>query len=304
MEYTKHRITNDILEYFHNEQLTKYIPITENSDYKYRYSAGFEINPNLDVEFPPDITDLVRMHQLVRQRKAMTIMEFGVGYSTLIYADALMKNEEDFDKLPKDGIAKDLVANNRFEIHSTDSSKQWIKHFNKKLKTFPHLKKYIHLHYSELHVNTFKGQMCHFYDQLPDIVPDFIYLDGPCAGDVQGKMCGMSFKQLDRTVMAGDILRMEATLSPGAFILVDGRSNNARFLKNHFKRDWEYYNASQENVNSYINKLTNVNFEDWNDYDYTTFELVEYPLNYWNLKKLELCLGKVGIDKYLYPKSK
>jgi hypothetical protein len=290
MEYTKKRINTDILEYFHNEQLTKYVPCNENSDYKYRYSPGFEINPNLDTEFPPDITDLVRMHKLVRERKAMTILEFGIGYSTLVYADALMKNEADY-ATSKDPNKCYIVANNLHEIHSVDSSKKWIANFKKKLKLYPHLQKYIHLHYSEIHVGSFQGQMCHFYDELPDIVPDFIYLDGPSAGDVQGKFAGMTFKQLDRTVMSGDILRMESILSPGTFILVDGRSNNARFLRNNFKRNWEYYNCAQHK------ELRFQMFEDWNDYDYTTFELVEFPLNYWNLKKLQVCLEDT--HKYL-----
>jgi len=299
MEYLKKEIDKDILEYFEREELTKYIPKNENYKCHYRYRAGFEINPKLDTdaEFPPDIPDLVRLHRLVRQRKAMTILEFGLGYSTLIYADALMKNETEFYNLQKDAVA-DLVASNKFEIHSVDSSKMWIANFKLKLKQHPKLKRFIHLHYSDVHINTFNGQMCHFYDTLPDIVPDFIYLDGPSAGDVQGKISGMSFKQLDRTVMSGDILRMESTLSPGTFILVDGRSNNARFLRNHFRRNWEYFSASELHSGVSSKPVAEYKFEDWNQSDYTTLELVEFPLSYWNLKKLELCLGN-NIKKYL-----
>jgi hypothetical protein len=293
MEYTDKSIDIDILKYFSDEGLTKYIPCHPNSDLKYRYQAGFEINPNLAIEFPPDIIDLVRMHKLVRQRKCLTIMEFGVGYSTLILADAMMKNQEDLKTMN----TCHLVWSNQFEVHSIDSSKKWIKNFKKKLKKFPHLIKFINLHYSELRTCTIRGEMGHVYERLPDIVPDFIYLDGPCPADVHGEVQGFTFKQLNRTVMAMDILKMEAALSPGTFILVDGRSNNARFLKNHFSRKWVYSHAIQ-NVWP-LNNGNNIQFEDWNEYDYTTFELIEFPLSFWNFKKLQLQLPNNRFQMYL-----
>jgi|TARA_Y100000031_G_scaffold146178_1_gene179673 predicted O-methyltransferase YrrM len=57
-----------------------------------------EINKNAPI--PPDLDDLVRLHKIIRKRKCRTILEFGVGYSTTIIADALKKNNEDWDKLP------------------------------------------------------------------------------------------------------------------------------------------------------------------------------------------------------------
>ena len=65
-------------------------------------------------------------------------------------------------------------------------------------------------------------------------MPDFIYLDGPSPKDVTGKIRGLSFQCDERTVMSGDLLLMESTFLPGVFILVDGRTNNARFLERHF----------------------------------------------------------------------
>ena len=295
MEYTNKLIDQEILNYFYLENLTQYITVKETTNYKYRYQAGFEVNPNLNIEFPPDITDLVRMHQLVRERKSLTVLEFGVGYSTLIYADAMMKNEKEMAEID----TCDLVWNNKFEVHSVDSSKRWIRHFKRKLKKFPHLKKYINLYYSELKMGTYRGQTCHYYTHVPDIIPDFIYLDGPCPDDVKGSVNGMTFKQQDRTVMAADILLMESVLSPGTFILVDGRSNNARFLKNNFKRKWEYNHETANVWPLAIEDIGVVKFEDWNDHDFTTFELVEFPLNYWNYKKIQLCCLPDSLEKYL-----
>jgi hypothetical protein len=34
---------------------------------------------------------------------------------------------------------------------------------------------------------------------------------------------------------------MESTFLPGTFILVDGRTNNVRFLSNNFQRNYEFF---------------------------------------------------------------
>lgn len=277
------------MNYFYKENLDRFIGCTDNIEYRYRYHAGFEIDQNLNVQYPPDIVDLVRMHQLVRKRRAMTVLEFGVGYSTLVYADAIKKNEKDFKELPEKKT-KYLVWQNQFEVHSIDASPKWISNFKRILTKHPDISNYIHLHTSKIHIGTFEGQICHYYDSIPDIVPDFIYLDGPSAGDVRGTLHGMSFKQLDRTVMAGDILKLESILHPGTFILVDGRKNNARFLANNFKRKWVIDDKERELQT--IVDIDWLEFEHWNEFDYTTMELTEFPTNFWNYKKILLTNGQ------------
>jgi hypothetical protein len=41
--------------------------------------------------------------------------------------------------------------------------------------------------------------------------------------------------------MICDVLKFENFLIPGTIILLDGRTANARFLKNNFQRNWKYY---------------------------------------------------------------
>lgn len=73
----------------------------------------------------------------------------------------------------------------------------------------------------------------------------------------------MTFQCDERTVMAADLLLMESILLPGTFILVDGRTNNARFLKNNFQRNFEM---------------------SWDkDGDVTSFELQEERLGKYNI---------------------
>lgn len=38
---------------------------------------------------PPDLVDLARLHRLIRARMSFTVLEFGIGYSTVMICDAL-----------------------------------------------------------------------------------------------------------------------------------------------------------------------------------------------------------------------
>ena len=126
-------------------------------------------------------------------------------------------------------------------------------------------------------MDTFNGRICHFYDKIPNVVPDFIYLDGPSPKDVKGSVNGLDFQLFDRTGISADTLLMESTFLPGTFILVDGRTNNARFLKNNFQRNFEYFHHIEEDVH--------------------TFELIEHPLGIYNRNSLVYCLGESHITK-------
>lgn len=214
-------------EYILSEGLNKLVPFFEDFIVK----ENSELTGDLNQPFPPQVADLVRLHKLVRERKSFTVLEFGVGYSTVILADALAKNENDWSTLsPKPNVRNNFM----FQLFSVDTSKDWIKKSQDNLPKY--LKDRVHFHFSEAEVGTFNGQLCHYYKQLPDIVPDFIYLDGPNPKDVKGNVRGLSFQPDERTVMAGDLLLMESTFLPGTFIIIDGRTNNARFLERNFNR--------------------------------------------------------------------
>ncbi len=248
--YEKHR------PYIESEGLDELVDFLENSGY--REGVFDAVSGKLDIPFPPQTDDLVRLHKLVRSRKCFTALEFGVGYSSIVLADALYKNQVEWEEL----TSKPPVRNRfMFQLFSVDTSRDWIESTRKRFP--PRLVDRVHFHYSEVEIGVYQGQLCHYYKNLPDIVPDFIYLDGPSAKDVKGSIRGLSFQCEERTVMSGDLLLMESTFLPGTFILVDGRTNNARFLERHFVRNYETR---------------------WDrEGDVTTFELVEERLGKYNL---------------------
>ena len=216
------------------------------------------VSGNLDIPRPPQTSDLVRLHALIRQRKPFTVLEFGLGYSTIIMSDALEKNQAEWESLS----GKPEIRNRfMFQLFVVDASESWIAHTKDR---FPeHLVSRVHFQQSNVEIGTFNGQLCHYYKNLPDIVPDFIYLDGPSPKDVQGQINGLSFQCDERTVMSGDLLLMEPIFLPGTFIIIDGRTNNARFLERNFSRN---YNTNWDKAE-----------------DITTFELVEERLGKYNL---------------------
>lgn len=242
--------------YIEEEGLDKLIDFNAHSDFSEK--AFDAVSGNLNIPFPPQSEDLVRIHKLIRSRKSFTALEFGLGYSTIIMADAMMKNEQEFNALNEKPELRNRFL---FQIFAVDADQEWINHAQEK---FPeHLKKHVHFHHSEISIGTFNERMCHFYDNLPDIVPDFIYLDGPSPKNVKGKINGMSFQCDERTVMSGDLLLMEPIFLPGTFILVDGRTNNVRFLAKNFQRNFDM-NWDKEG-------------------DVTTFELNEERLGKYNI---------------------
>ena len=91
-------------------------------------------------------------------------------------------------------------------------------------------------------MTTFNNRICTTYKKLPLCNPDFIYLDGPDQFNVKKDIKGISTRHKDMMPMVSDILKFEYFYTPGTIIVCDGRAANAKFLKDHFKRNWRYIN--------------------------------------------------------------
>lgn len=226
-------------------------------------STYYSVDPSSQAPFSAELDDLVRLHHLVISRKVTTILEFGVGKSSVIFDDALKINKKKHGKYVK----KNLRNSNPFECFSVDNNKKWISACKKIAKT-----KLVKFHYSNCTVSTFNGRICTYYDKLPNICPDLIYLDGPDQFSPKGHIRGVSTRNPDRLPMSADILAIEHFLLPGTLIVTDGRTANARFLLNNLQRKW-YYNYSEK-------------------YDQHYFELTENPLGIFNKRQIDYCLGK------------
>jgi len=223
------------------------------------------VNPQYDIPFIQEYGDLSRLHYLVRSRKVINVLEFGTGKSTVAIADALRKNGLQYSTLTK----KSIRRSDQYKLFSVDNSRHWIKEVKKILPN--NLSSYISFTYSKVIISEFQGRVASFYEKLPNVSPDLIYLDAPDQFHVHGNIRGITTAHSDRMPMSADILAIEHFLSPGTLIVVDGRTANARFLICNLQRNWSYL------------------FDSINDQHY--FELQEPPLGKHNRALLDHCLG-------------
>lgn len=192
------------------------------------------VDPDHKIPYPPELEDLARLHFLITSRKVITVLEFGVGHSTIAMAHALAVNQKQHAEF----VDANLRKSNPFEIHSVDDSRTWIDACQTRMPET--LKAYSHVYHCPSEVSDFNGRLCTYYHGVPNVCPDLIYLDVPHQFSPQGDLRGLSTRHADRMPMAADILTIEHFLLPGTLIVVDGRTANARFLRANLQRTWTY----------------------------------------------------------------
>ena len=169
-------------------------------------------------------------------------------------------------------IIKHLRRSNKFECHTIDNSKKYINIYKKNYKT-----NNLFFHYCVCNVSTYNGKICTFFDNIPNICPDFIYIDGPDQFSPRGDVRGLNTNHPDRVPMSADLLAIEHFLLPGTLIVLDGRTANARFLKSNFQRQWNHWHSQE--------------------FDQHFFELSEEPLGILNKNQIDFCLGTEFYDR-------
>lgn len=170
------------------------------------YAQLFDARP--PDAYPPVWSDLWFLYRLVRECKPKVLLEFGGGCSTLIYAQALADN-----------AAEGAPGH----LYSLDADEAWAGVTANSLPE--HLKPFCDITYSPALPVEFDGAPAWRFRDVPDVAPDFIYLDGPALTP-------------DRKV-AVDVLDLEPRFPKDFQLLVDGRSANCAFLEQHFKRRYE-----------------------------------------------------------------
>ena len=219
--------------------------------------------------YKAELEDLYRLFKMITLNKRTTILEFGCGWSSLIFSIALSELKKKFE-------ISNLRRNNPFELFVLDNEKYYLNNTKKKIEHYKkklNLKNRNHFIFSNVQMALFKGRVTTEYSKLPICNPDFIYLDGPDQFNIKGNVNGINLKHNDMLPMANDLVKIEYFLTPGTIIVVDGRTANARFLKDHFKRKWHY--------------------KHYDDYDQHIFYLDEKPLGKFNKLQLEFYKKKI-----------
>jgi len=212
-----------------------------------------------------EYSDLCRLHYLVLKRKVLTVLEFGSGYSTVVIASAMELLKEHFLVWAKTAIR----VEHPFHVYAVEEDERFMEITQRRLVSG--LSHSVTVQKSEVEMMLHDNRIASVYSELPNVSPDFIYLDGPSQFATTTELNGFSFGHRCRMPMSADILRFEYFLEPGTLILIDGRTANSRFLRAYLKREWFY------------------EYDSIGDVHY--LELREDPLGEFNQRKLDFCLG-------------
>ena len=148
-------------------------------------------------------------------------------------AHALNLNEIEYGKFVK----KNLRRTNAFQIFSVDTDKKYINYVKQNVSK--KLSKHINFSFSNASMTKFNDRICAQFDKLPNVCPDFIYVDAPCFMHVKKDINGIHTRHPDRTIISCDVLKIEHLLLPGTLIIWDGQTNNARFTEVNLQRKWK-----------------------------------------------------------------
>lgn len=187
------------------------------------------------ITYGPELRDLYKLHSSIILNKRLTVLEFGSGWSSLIICHALNVNKKKYGSK-----SNKLRKSNKFENHSIENERKFLNISKNRIKKFLGSNCGANFYYSDCRMTTFNGRICTEYKKIPNINPDFIYLDGPDQFNVKNDSSGFSTRHQDMMPMVCDILKIESFLVPGTIIIVDGRTANSLFLKNNFLRNWIY----------------------------------------------------------------
>ena len=159
----------------------------------------------------PDWADLWFLYRTVRARRPRCVLEFGSGCSTAIMASALAENARD--------------GGEPGHLYSVESSAAWAD-VTRRYVPEPARPYCTLLVTPVVTAAGVKGIRVLRHATVPDVRPDLVYLDGP--------------PLTAEARVADDLLRLEDQLAARCFIVVDGRKENALFLRRHLRGRYRY----------------------------------------------------------------
>lgn len=197
-----------------------------------REGLHVEVNVSSNEQpYGPEFDDLYYLYGIVRETAAVSVMEFGSGWSTLAFSLGLDENRR--------SMAQSYSTRhpNPFRLLTIDASSEWLEVSLARLPTS--VRDLVVGHTATPILSLQNGQFVTFFDYLPFFVPDIVYLDGPDPEQVTGEIDGFTSPEIHALPMCADMLRVEPHLWPGTLIITDGRRANARMLETNFRRSWQ-----------------------------------------------------------------
>ena len=184
-----------------------------------------------ETPYGPELDDLYFLYCWVRETCAVAVMEFGTGWSTYALARGINENRKFL------AARYQIRHPNPFRLLSIDASTHWQELALSRLPSAE--RNIVDAVSSTPRLTTQFGGVGSLFENIPPFTPDLVYLDAPDPEQVQGRSDGFYFQEVHGLPMSVDLLRLEPHLWPGTQIVTDGRTANARFLIQNFKRPWQ-----------------------------------------------------------------
>lgn len=211
---------------YNNPRYLYYWLVARWSKYKVRSLRCFDsLMSRPPYAIPPNFADLWFLYKQVRKRKPRCILELGSGCSTVVLAQAL------FDNAREDNAQSGL-------LYSLEADPTWLEVTEKSMPEY--LKGIYNIVYSPLIETEWMKIPALRYSVMPDIVPEFIYADGP--------------KVTPEREITTDILEIEDRFPPQFYMVLDGRWITTMFLRRYLKNKylftprWTFGNSTFERI--------------------------------------------------------
>ena len=166
--------------------------------------------------------DINYLHKKIIKKRPRNILEFGCGISTIAMAVACKQVS--------------LSSGVKSKVHAIEADQKWADLTNKTILELG-LEEFADVKFSSPKLKNYNGQTVSFFEELPNLRPDLVYIDGPAPASVIGNVNGLSMTGLEFTVQA-DLLLYEWSFYNGLEIIIDGRDNNYKFLLANFRRKY------------------------------------------------------------------
>ena len=192
--------TKKILSFFKKKKLTNIIKAPKEK-------AIFVNNMERFKPWGPKIQQLYFIYQIILLNKRLTILEFGSGWSSLIFVSALNELKRKYSK-----EVKNLRKNDPFKLFALDNEKKYLKISKARVDKFKIQQKLISSYkfkFSNVWMTEYKGYIATEYQNLPQCNPDLIFIDGPGLFKVLGSVNNISTRHKDFMPMSCDILKIE-----------------------------------------------------------------------------------------------
>lgn len=186
--------------------------------------------------YNPELDDLYFLYRLARSSCAMSVLEYGSGWSSWALNRALIENKESFQQEIGDG--QKLRHPDLWSHLIIDANGEYLDISVSRLDS-------ISVRVSPIVANPrvskeFSPPIC-AWDYLPNFAPDLVYLDGPDDDQINGQYLGFSFQGNFTPPVFCDLLKIEYYLWPETLIVIDGRTLQAKYLEEKFERNWQTY---------------------------------------------------------------